>query len=80
MLKSASIYVALSVIVAIAVAGAATYYYITHAVNERSVPLRAAAPPAEPPSVPQDVEREILNGIGSIKDLKPVLPQSPVRR
>ncbi|MDQ0027912.1 hypothetical protein J2X90_005748 [Variovorax paradoxus] len=81
MFKSTSKYVALSVMVA-AVAGVGTYYYAIRARSEQSVPLGAAAPPARAPSAPrhEEVEREILNGIGSIKDLKPVPQQSSVRR
>lgn len=81
MFKSTSKYVALCVMVA-AVAGVGTYYYATRATIERSVPLSAPAPPARAPSAPrhEEVEREILNGIGSIKDLEPVPQQSSVRR
>jgi len=81
MLKSTSKYVALSVMVA-AAAGVGTYYYVIRATSEQSIPLSAASPPARAPSAPrhQEVEREILNGIGSIKDLKPVLQQSSVQR
>lgn len=85
MFKSTSKYVALRAMVsavAVAVAFAGTYYYATRATIERSVPLSAPAPPARAPSAPrhEEVEREILNGIGSIKDLKPVPQQTSVRR
>jgi len=76
MFKITWTYTAFSVIAA--VAGVAAYHYIARAATGQSVPSRATAPPAAAPSAPrdEDVERDILHGIGSIKDLKPV-PQQP---
>ena len=72
MLTSTKIYVALCAIIVFA--GIGMYYYINHATIERSTNSGEAIPPVATPSAPQDrdVERKILHGIGSIKDLKPV--------
>ncbi|MGJ7604247.1 hypothetical protein ACSFA7_07880 [Variovorax sp. LT1R20] len=80
MFKSTKTYVALCVIVAAASVG--TYYYITRATIEQSMPSDAIAPPALTPSAPrdEDVERKILQGIGSIKNLKPVPLQPALQR
>ncbi|CAN7660237.1 hypothetical protein ABL841_30315 [Variovorax paradoxus] len=73
-------YMALSVIVA--ATGAGAYHYITPAAIGHSVPPSATVPPARAPSAPrdEDVERKILDGIGSIKDLKPVQQQPALRQ
>ena len=80
MSQSTSKYVAVSVVVA-AVAGVGSYYF-TRSTIEPLAPRSAGAPPAGAPSSPrhEEVEREILNGIGSIKNLQPVPQQSSVRR
>ena len=82
MFKSTSKYVALCVMVAAVAVGVGTYYYATRSTIERSDPLSATAPLARAPSAPrhEEVEREILNGIGSINDLKPVPQQASVQR
>ncbi|PNG46136.1 hypothetical protein WDL1P3_00187 (plasmid) [Variovorax sp. WDL1] len=80
MFKSTWTYIALGFIVA--AAGGAAYYYITHATIEKQAPPSAAVPPSVAPAVPQDddVKRKTLEGIGSIKNLKPVpLQPSPQR-
>jgi len=81
MFRSTSKYVVVGVVVS-AVAGVGSYYYFTRATIEQVAPLGAGAPPAGAPSPPrhEDLEREILNGIGSIKNLQPVPQQSSVRR
>lgn len=78
MLKSTWTYIALGFIVA--AAGGGAYYYITHTTIEH-VPPSAAAPPSVAPSAPQndDVKRKTLEGIGSIKNLKPV-PLQPTQQ
>ncbi|MBT2320795.1 hypothetical protein J7E62_00270, partial [Variovorax paradoxus] len=80
MLKSTWTYVALGFIVA--TAGSGAYYYITHTQVEQQVPPTAAAPPPVAPSAPQDNEakRKSLEGIGSIKNLKPVPLQPAPQR
>ncbi|MDQ0038603.1 hypothetical protein J2W30_006390 [Variovorax boronicumulans] len=81
MLKSAKTYVVFCAIVA--VTGIGMYYYINHATIESSPPSGKAVPPVAAPSAPQDgdVERKILQSIGSIKDLKHVpLQPDPVDR
>ena len=80
MFKSKSAFVALSAVIAAACVGA--YYCITRPVVGQSVPLSVPAPENAAPSAPrnEEVEREILNGIGSIRDLKPVPQQAASRR
>ncbi|CAN7716161.1 hypothetical protein LJR260_005733 [Variovorax paradoxus] len=75
MLKITWAFMALGAIVA------GAYHYITRAAVGQSVPPSATAPREVAPSTPQDedIERKILNGIGSIRDLKPV-PQQPAPR
>ena len=80
MFKTTWTYIALGFIVA--AAGGGAYYYITHATMEQHVPPSAATPPSVAPTMPQDddVKRKTLEGIGSIKNLKPVpLQPSPQR-
>lgn len=79
MFKITWAYMALSAI--LAAAGVGAYHYITRAAIGQSVPPSATAPREVAPSAPrgEDVERKILNGIGSIRDLKPV-PQQPALR
>jgi hypothetical protein len=72
MLKTKWTYLALGVLVA--AGGGGTYYYTTRLTVEELIPESAAAPAALAPSVPrdEDVDRKVLEGIGSIKQLRPV--------
>lgn len=81
MLKTTWTYIALGLIAA--VAGVGAFYYMTQTTVEQHVPAAAAAPPppAPKPAQDDDLKRKTLEGIGSIKKLKPVpLEPTPHRQ
>ena len=80
MIRSTWTYLALGAIVA--VAGGGAYYYITHAeIHQEMPPSAADSPPVEPFALQdEDVTRKTLEGIGSIRNLKPVPVQPAPQR
>jgi hypothetical protein len=79
-IKSTWTYLALGVIVA--VAGGGAYYYITHAEIHQEMPQSAAdSLPVESSALQgDDVKRKTMDGIGSIRNLKPVPLQPAPQR